>query len=1209
MLKKITASLILIALAVTVLSVSADDSYQESNNNDTNKNKEIIHTTEVTTGEGENQENDEIEIENDEDINEDSDPIEMDSDALAENPNDPTATPEDSSSDTTIEEDVLQVAPFELSSNEVIVTTFSELKSLIESSGNGNYTTYYLGADIDGLSGGIVIPSGYSFTIDGTNPLTGIRHTYNEFNSSTTGNTIRHSTSAPVTFTLRNMDIKGQNNHGTIYITGGTANTVLIYDNISYHGPRITENANGRAIYRNSDVIIGEGSFGSVSREVGDVKHVQFEGNVSIRHTDNTYETFTMGNNNSFTFKENSNVTVSSKRGMSNRSVSTTIVFEENSILNMTQPSTQGTSAVFYLEGSASSFTMRPGSELNVDRPFATSNIESILYAARAADADIDGGKITYKHNGSQASYALFSLRSLTLRNGAHIDLNIDLFSQVTLIDLATTFKMTDSTITTNVGDTIGRAITAPMITSITTQPIEISNSVVDIRANVINTPIFQGNEAKIDNSDVSFAAKQTMGANPFRVPTFNRLQSSTYTLKFGTYTPTGPLVLGSSGANQPFTLTDSTINIEGDTIKNSILFGSTITADSLSKSVINITSAKDISASLFTSANINTMHNVEINVTAIGNVSPVHFLTASTGMMSLNNIDLSVKAGAWNSRLYSGPSLEINESSIDVQFSGDMVAPFIETNDFKGLTKSSLKVATDGSYNNKLAFIYNKGATTTSFIDSLFDTKFDQTYASTITARKLILNNTTARHIARKTNLDIAPRLLYNVIEFEAHNNSDITMHYAEEGGNLVSHVDTTSFILENSKLDIKADTQNIPMVGAVGTVSFSNASVSLSTPNSNAANATLLKAREINTTDSVVTIDSGNSTLDSLIELTGTVFSFKKTSENSDAHLLLIGNNVSKLIRTGNTAVDMTLQGHQMNQWDVFGNKENFDGFTHKSRARFERDDEALGTLSFKYLGNKVSNESFTFTVNDFAGDGWDNPVDTLSFDGSKTKIFSIGTPEPVTANAEAGGETITGIFVPYGQVRVTYLSNGILKSTIARADAQGNFIANTDPLDSAEIQLETFGNFIYNFAETGSLRFGVMPSTLNFGINAIPNKPTVFNRHGSDTELEIIDNRSKGAGWKLEVQVITPLEATNGDYSNADGIIVYRDGNAIDHELKLNQRFQIAQSDANTPAIHKIQWANDEGILLKFMDGSSIHKDAQYSVKIQWILTDTK
>lgn len=145
-----------------------------------------------------------------------------------------------------------------LKSNETVVDTFQQLKETIEKSGFGLYDTIYFGADIT-ATGGISIPNGYQFTIDGTDPTTGKKYTYYEYASASSGYNIWYPGSASIEHivNVQNMIIEGQNYYGVVGST--SRNFTVNYINVDYTGPEIAYTKYGKSTIRDSRINIVTG--------------------------------------------------------------------------------------------------------------------------------------------------------------------------------------------------------------------------------------------------------------------------------------------------------------------------------------------------------------------------------------------------------------------------------------------------------------------------------------------------------------------------------------------------------------------------------------------------------------------------------------------------------------------------------------------------------------------------------------------------------------------------------------------------------------------------------------------------------------------------------------------------------------------------------------------------------------------------------------
>lgn len=114
----------------------------------------------------------------------------------------------------------------------VVIYTSDELKTILEQ--NNNYTHIYFGANIT-LTPGIKIASTKTnVIIDGTYQNT--TYILEDMKSLSASNTINVSSNNTTKVTVQNMNIKGYNYYGVIYVPESTAyaNTIIEYNNVIY---------------------------------------------------------------------------------------------------------------------------------------------------------------------------------------------------------------------------------------------------------------------------------------------------------------------------------------------------------------------------------------------------------------------------------------------------------------------------------------------------------------------------------------------------------------------------------------------------------------------------------------------------------------------------------------------------------------------------------------------------------------------------------------------------------------------------------------------------------------------------------------------------------------------------------------------------------------------------------------------------------------
>lgn len=119
----------------------------------------------------------------------------------------------------------------------VVVFTNEKLKTVLEKS--NSYTHIYFGANITLASGIKIASTKTNIIIDGT--YQDVRYTYEDMKNLSASNTINVTSSNTTKVTVQNMDIKGYNYYGVIYVPESNpyANTVIEYNNITYEGPQM----------------------------------------------------------------------------------------------------------------------------------------------------------------------------------------------------------------------------------------------------------------------------------------------------------------------------------------------------------------------------------------------------------------------------------------------------------------------------------------------------------------------------------------------------------------------------------------------------------------------------------------------------------------------------------------------------------------------------------------------------------------------------------------------------------------------------------------------------------------------------------------------------------------------------------------------------------------------------------------------------------
>lgn len=265
----------------------------------------------------------------------------------------------------------------------VVVNNYDELASAI--TGNNNYNTIYLNADIE-ITSRINYPTTKTnLTINGTyTNEQGIttRHTLTDMNSSAISNSIYiSSATSAIDVTLCNVDIVGKNYYGIVAVEAATSTKVvtLTYKNVNYTGPQISYNRQGMVRYIDSNITIKTFSgYASPSNELAEANRVEIGGKTTINHTStgNAMFWFTYSNP-SFKILENADVTITSEsRETFYCDYSPDITIENGANVTINTPR-----GMFYDTGSsqlAKSFLIEKNANLKVTQTAVKSGVGTI---------------------------------------------------------------------------------------------------------------------------------------------------------------------------------------------------------------------------------------------------------------------------------------------------------------------------------------------------------------------------------------------------------------------------------------------------------------------------------------------------------------------------------------------------------------------------------------------------------------------------------------------------------------------------------------------------------------------------------------------------------------------------------------------------------------------------------------------------------------
>lgn len=265
----------------------------------------------------------------------------------------------------------------------VVVNNYDKLASAI--TGNNNYNTIYLNADIE-ITSRINYPTTKTnLTINGTyTNEQGIttRHTLTDMNSSAISNSIYiSSATSAIDVTLCNVDIVGKNYYGIVAVEAATSTKVvtLTYKNVNYTGLQISYNRQGMVRYIDSNITIKTSSgYASPSNELAEANRVEIGGKTTINHTStgNAMFWFTYSNPY-FKILENADVTITSEsRETFYCDYSPDITIENGANVTINTPR-----GMFYDTGSsqlAKSFLIEKNANLKVTQTAVKSGVGSI---------------------------------------------------------------------------------------------------------------------------------------------------------------------------------------------------------------------------------------------------------------------------------------------------------------------------------------------------------------------------------------------------------------------------------------------------------------------------------------------------------------------------------------------------------------------------------------------------------------------------------------------------------------------------------------------------------------------------------------------------------------------------------------------------------------------------------------------------------------
>lgn len=562
-------------------------------------------------------------------------------------------------------------APRALLANEAIAYTYDELRTLVQDPNNGK-TYIYLGEDILQLDRSITIqPNKASITIDGRNPNTGVIHTYREINVSNLNNhfilTTNPATAATVTF--KNLTILGQNRDGIVDIYDSVRNATVIFENIDYNGPQMSLNRYGTTIFRNSRITINKDGYATVSQEIAEVWHVIFEGNNTANHQPlNDYTLFYFyQSQGSITFAKDSTLVASTNAGLiSGGSVETgfDVTFEENAKATFTQTQERGLKSFF--SSSGGQFKMNPGSSVILNRTFESTTNPAIRWNSNAnTDFVINGGNIEINQDAA-TSVPVISIPYLTNDGGSlKINQNNTTTNYIVNFANAQTFKNFEFSVVLN-----GNSIST-------------------------NSGIYHNGTLTIENSKISFIAKQQINNNIFKVNGLLNANNSEITLH-AQNTVTN-IAIGAFMDINGSNIINSTLTITADIISGQLFrTNNTFLNNNSTLKIYSNHINTDIHAVQFANnlSLIGTTLDVVINQTNMPNFAVV-YVTSNFTVDSQSSLNIISNSGVLNTLLYvGGANITFDNPKKVLMHSGATFVRIIKTisNTLGQLTKFNFK-------------------------------------------------------------------------------------------------------------------------------------------------------------------------------------------------------------------------------------------------------------------------------------------------------------------------------------------------------------------------------------------------------------------------------------------------------------------------------------------------------------------------------------
>lgn len=464
-LKKVTLFVLSTALVVSVMfmgGTTTSINAEETKKYTTTVNSGDVLTENVTQSDVDKKETNETEEALKENLEDQTTEIET---SVAETPDEESVLIEDS--EVTSETRVLK-------ENEVIVSSYDEFHAYVTNRGYGIYDTYIMNDDFV-ITKALTVPSGYSFILDGKDPVTNENHSLTApANDDFFNLAIKARDNKETTMHFKNMTITSNGKYGLMY--SSYENTTFIYENVNFYGTTLAQNTKGTSILHNVSATMAS----RYGQELIRSKTIIFRGETLIKGlSNNSGTTFNTADSN-LIFEEYSQTTIQTDY----RAVyANSIDMKPGSNLNIEVIVNEGASALTLV--STKSFVMEKAT-LNVHMMSNTRTsaiISSDIIAINQSEVNIEGGN-TWQ--------ALTAKQQLKIVGGSRVTINTKLQTTASIdqTEPASVYEtgliIEDSTVIVNAESASGNIIAARKDIVINDSTLELNADKID--RNAINT-------------------------------------------------------------------------------------------------------------------------------------------------------------------------------------------------------------------------------------------------------------------------------------------------------------------------------------------------------------------------------------------------------------------------------------------------------------------------------------------------------------------------------------------------------------------------------------------------------------------------------------------------------------------------------------------------------------------------------------------------